>query len=131
MSRQNRRFAFERTTQNLSAADHFSSSSQSLYPNLRNYLSVSRAPAEEKPLRTIPFPSDPSDFSSRLNEFLLQMKENRREEPVDATDFSDLRANHLQQWKSIKKQWLKFYRDENKRDDVRFDQWMSQISSSR
>ena len=126
MSRKNRRFPFERAEHGVVLPDHPQSSSDQLYPILRDYLSVTRAtPSNEKQQpkpRALP-PADPS----RLNDFLEHLQQTRQPSVVDPNDFARLRQDDLQYWKSVREKWQNYYREENKREEMRF----SHMSSAR
>ena len=129
MSRKNRRFPFERTHQEISF-DHLSSTSQQLYPILRDYLSVSRVSSEEKQVQQ-EIPSSPAD-SSRLNALLDHLKTTRQQKQqqwIDPMDFPRLRQDNIQYWKSVKQEWLKYYREENKREEIHLNNLMNSSST--
>lgn len=123
-SRSNRRFPFERTEREIVVPNHLECSSDQLYPMLRDYLSVNRSLPNGKQQQQQTKPRVSLSIS-HLNDFLQHLKETREENSADPNNFVELRQNYLQQWKTIKSKWLKYYREENKGEEIQFSHMSS------
>ena len=129
MNRTNRRFPFERVTNEI-VVDHVTSSCSQLYPMLRDYFPASRTSllndqkSVERRQTPISIDLDDSKREQNFREFLERLKTNVDQSDSNIDDISTLRETHRKRWKFVKQQWLKYYHDQRKEDQNQMNHLM-------